>query len=60
MHKLAVSGHVMHIVAMEMYYVIKDKMDKELTDVLKKLGKEGYYCKWTKVSLAQAVSSLLQ
>lgn len=39
----------MHIVAMEMYYVLRNQMDKELSDVLKKFSKEGYYCKWTKV-----------
>lgn len=50
MHRLAVSGHVMHIVAMELYCVLKNKMDKELSDTLKKFSREGYYCKWTKVS----------
>ena len=48
-HRLAVSSHVMHIVAMEMYYVFKNHMDKELMDVLKKFSKDGYFCKWTKV-----------
>ena len=48
-HRMAVSGHVMHIVAMEMYYVLKNQMDKELMDVLKKFAKEGCYTKWTKV-----------
>ena len=48
-HRLAVSGHVMYIVAMEMYYVLKNKMDKELVGILKKFSKDGYYCKWTKV-----------
>lgn len=48
-HRLAVSSHVMHIVAMEIYYVIKNRMDKDLMDILKKFGKDGFYCKWTKV-----------
>ena len=47
--RIIVCSHVMHIVAMEMYYVLKNQMDKELTDVLKKFAKEGYYSKWTKV-----------
>ena len=46
---MAVCSHVMHIVAMEMYYVLKNQMDKELMDVLKKFAKEGCYTKWTKV-----------
>ena len=39
----------MHIVAMEMYYVLRNQLDKELMDVLKKFAKEGCYNKWTKV-----------
>ena len=39
----------MHIVSMEMYYVLKNQMDKGLAEVLKKFSKEGHYCKWTKV-----------
>ena len=45
----------MHIVAMEMYYVLKNQMDKELMDVLKKFAKEGCYSKWTKVRTGHVI-----
>ena len=46
---MAVCSHVLHIVAMEVYDVLRNQMDKELMDVLKKFVKEGCYSKWTKV-----------
>ena len=49
----------MHIVAMEMYYVFKNQMDKELMDVLKKFAKEGCYTKWTKVRTGHVISHVI-
>ena len=48
--RMAICSHLMYIVAMEMYYVLKNEMDKELMYVLKKFAKEDCYSRWTKVS----------
>ncbi|KAL5487078.1 hypothetical protein EMCRGX_G019637 [Ephydatia muelleri] len=47
-YELDICSQLMQIVAMEMYYVVSDKVDKDLIDVLKDFSKADGYRTWTK------------
>lgn len=46
-----VASHVMYIIAMETYYIVKQQMDRDLTDVVNNLASKDIYCFWIRVRI---------